>query len=159
MRFVKERNMVQAMSLLEKQQQDVPALFKVVALPKGGKVKMTRGQLKELRHHPDELTVTLPEVAEQAAFSLRVKRPLHEREDLVVPSDEDVIDKIVFFLRNEGYEQSQKRARTDLLAGIIRRQSSKYPYQYIYMNSNGKTSRHFATSLGNARLGLEDGAS
>ena len=115
---------MQATSLLEEQQQDVPELYKKVALPKDGKVEMTRGKLKELRQHHDVLTVTVPEVAEQAAFSLRVKRPIHEREDIVVPFDKDVTDKIIIFIRNERYEQSQNRALTDLPAGSIRSQST-----------------------------------
>ena len=46
--------------------------------------------------------------------------------------------------------------RTTLQASFPGRAAST-PYQYIYKNSDGKTSRHFATPLENARLGLEEG--
>ena len=82
--IVQQRNLAQADSLLQEQHDAVPDMFKQVAKETLNKQRLSLTKLRELKQHPDVLTISDP-------FQLTLKRPVHEREDLVVPFDADVI--------------------------------------------------------------------
>ena len=64
-----------------------------------GKKTCSKQKLRELREHPGVLTITVPETPVRPAFDTTVKRPVNERDDLVVPFDAEVIDGIVAFIQ------------------------------------------------------------
>ena len=148
--IVQQRNLVQADSLLQEQHDVVPDMFKQVAKETLKKQRLSLTKLRELKQHPDVLTISDP-------FELTLKRPVHEREDLVVPFDADVIGKIIEYFQAEGWELALKRP-ADIPAGIhIRRGKCNFPYQYVWKNAEGKRSRHYARSLEGAIVGAVEG--
>ena len=149
---MQQRNLAQADSLLQEQHDAVPDMFKQVAKETLKKQRLSLTKLRELKQHPDVLTIYEP-------FELTLKRPVHEREDLVVPFDADIIGKIIAYLQEEGWELSLKRP-ADLPPGIIRRSKyvrGAYPFQYVWKNSEGKRSRHVARTLEGAIQGSVEG--
>ena len=127
----------------------------VVSHGEVGKKKCSRQKLKELREHPGVLTITVPETPLRPAFDTTVKRPVNERDDLVVPFDAEVVEGIVAFIQSSGWEECLKRP-AELPRGVVRRKRCKYPYQYVF-KQGGKISRHFASSLEGAIIGKERG--
>ena len=127
----------------------MPDMFKQVAKETLKKQRLSLTKLRELKQHPDVLTISEP-------FELTLKRPVHEREDLVVPFDADTICKIIEYLQAEGWELTLKRP-ADLPPGIIRRSTGNYPYQYVWKNSEGKRSKHCARSLEGGIQGSVEG--
>ena len=127
----------------------------VVSHVEVGKKKCSRQKLKELREHPGVLTITVPETPLRPAFDTTVKRPVNERDDLVVPFDAEVIEGIVAFIQDAGWEERLKRP-AELPRGVVRRKRCRYPYQYVF-KQGGKTYRHFASSLQGAIIGKESG--
>ena len=148
--ILQQRNLAQADSLMQADHDKVPELFKAVVQRSEAKKRMSRSKLLELKQHPDVLTISEP-------FELTLKRPVHEREDLVVPFDADVIGKIIEYFQAEGWELALKRP-ADIPAGIhIRRGKCNFPYQYVWKNAEGKRSRHYARSLEGAIVGAVEG--
>ena len=127
----------------------VPELFKAVVQRSEAKKRMSWSKLLELKQHPGLLTIYEP-------FELTLKRPVHEREDLVVPFDADIIGKIIAYLQEEGWELSLKRP-ADLPPGIIRRSTGTDPFQYVWKNAEGKRSKHYARTLEGAIQGSVEG--
>ena len=150
--ILQQRNLAQADILMQADHDKVPELFKAAAQRPESKKRLSRSKLLELKQHPGLLTIYEP-------FELTLKRPVHEREDLVVPFDADIIGKIIAYLQEEGWELSLKRP-ADLPPGIIRRSKcvrGAYPYQYVWKNSEGKRSRHVARTLEGAIQGSVEG--
>ena len=147
--ILEQRNLAQADSLMQAQHAVVPELFKAVVQRKAEKTRMSRSKLQEMKQHPDVLTISQP-------FELTLKRPVHERDDLVVSLDVDIISQIIEYIQAEGWENSLKRP-ADLPPGIIRRSKGIYPFQYVWKNADGKRSRHYARTLEGAILGTEQG--
>ena len=147
--ILQQRNLAQADSLMQADHDKVPELFKAVVQRSEAKKRMSRSKLLELKQHPDVLTIYEP-------FELTLKRPVHEREDLVVPFDADIIGKIIAYLQEEGWELSLKRP-ADLPPGIIRRSTGTYPFQYVWKNAEGKRSKHYARTLEGAIQGSVEG--
>ena len=154
--LVQARNAAQVKHLTEELELETPDLFKgVVSHVEVGKKKCSRQKLKELREHPGVLTITVPETPLRPAFDTTVKRPVNERDDLVVPFDAEVVEGIVAFIQSSGWEECLKRP-AELPRGVVRRKRCRCPYQYVY-KQGGKTSRHFASSLQGAIIGKESG--
>ena len=119
--------------------------------------RMSRAQQRERREHPDVLSITVPKIDGQSAFELTVKRPLTEREDLVIPLDMVLVEKVIVYIRNGGFDRSLKRS-ADMPPIVHIRKDCKYKYQYSYTDQNtGKRSKHFASTLGGALRGLVEG--
>ena len=154
--LVQARNAAQVKHLTEELEVETPDLFKgVVSHVEVGKKKCSRQKLKELREHPGVLTITVPETPLRPAFDTTVKRPVNERDDLVVPFDAEVIEGIVACIKFAGWEACLKRL-AELPRGVVRRKRCRYAYQYVY-KQGGKTSWHFASSLEGAIGGKGDG--
>ena len=86
--ILEQRNLAQSDSLMQAQHAVVPELFKAVVQRKAEKTRMSRSKLQEMKQHPDVLTISQP-------FELTLKRPVHERDDLVVSLDVDIISQII----------------------------------------------------------------
>ena len=154
-RIMQQRNLAQAESLMDDEAHKVPELFKSVAPKEVKKPKTSRSKLRELKDHPDVITITIADSTGGNAFPLKVKRPLRDHDDLVVQYDMDVIDKIIGCIRAEGYEESLKPPA--LPKGVHRRLDCKYHFQYCFTNEAGKTSKHYASSLEAAIVGVQEG--
>ena len=109
LQLVQARNAAQVQHLTEESRKEhedaAPELFKGLAAHiEVSKKKCSRQQLKELREHPDVLTITVPETLGRPAFDTTVKRPVNERDDLVVPFSAEVVEGIIASIQAAGWE-------------------------------------------------------
>ena len=164
-RIVMDRNAAQEQHFRDAVVASVPAVFQCstssVDVEDKHMLAIQRSKKRELKQHPSVMELTIQEVGEFAERTIRVKRPLNEREWLVVEHDTQVIAHIVALIRRDGFDSDIGAKPSGLPTGIYYTQGYKgvkHPFQYLYMDEHtGKKSRHFATSLEGAIEGRMHG--
>ena len=112
--------------------------------------------MAHLKENPECVTVNVPATGSQEAFDLTVKRPASQRDDISIPFDLELLDKVINYVRAEGFDRGLKRP-ADIPKNVHRRSDCKHPFQYMWTDADGKKSRHFATSLDAAIEGVKYG--
>ena len=148
--LVMRRNKLQSESLVQQQAAKVPSMFRSTFKPIARVAVATR---KDAKAHPDSMEMIIPSFGEYDELAMMVMRPIAEREDLVVEFNPTVIGRVIAYIRDQGFLD----AADPLPWRVYKRKNARHPYQYIYVDRSGKRSRHFATSLEAAIMGVECG--
>ena len=142
--------------LLKEHNSKVPEMFRT-SMRKAKQVRLTKELLVELKDHPDVVWITIPPCGSYIEpVIISVKRPLHPREELSVQCEGAVLQRIIEFIRCEGFDEALKRPKS-LPRGIYRKVGGKYPLQYVHVDGSGKRTRHYAATMDEAILGVERG--
>ena len=114
-------------------------------------VKVPKAQIKSLNESPEALTITIPSFDTFEEMQCRVKKPIaNPREDLVVEFNEVVIERIIRFIRFQGFDQNLARAE-ERSTGVYA------PGPYGNLRLKGRITMRAATSDGRKkRLVIEN---
>ena len=155
--LMNQRNIAQSDSLVAGTVSKIPDMFKKAAKVKAA--KPTKESMAEMKACPGALTINVPSFDHYTEpFVLQVQRPILGRDELAVVLEVGVLQKVIEYIRFEGFDEALKRS-PELPAGVYKRArgSAKLPYSYVYKSTNGVKSRHCAATVADAEHGTQNG--
>ena len=101
--LIRLRNAALRLQEAEAAAANIPEMFKGCAQTAKPQ-RLSKAQIGELKERPEIIPVEVPAVDGHYSFVLNSKRPLTEREDLVVGFDMEAVEKVVKYIRVMGFD-------------------------------------------------------
>lgn len=158
-RLLDSRNVAWAEQLNNEAVNAVPEMFRQSIAQAENKhiVKKTAEMKKTVKEHPQIVSVPIPAFGSCAERSVNMKVPVKDSEWLWVESDNGVLEHVMAFIRHAGIDWDMRVRDEQLPQGVHAIKSRSHPYQYVWKAADGKKSRHLASSLEGALVGVQEG--
>ena len=142
----------------QEQPRVVQMLFRVAPVADENNPKrprVAREAMRQMRACPDTLDITIPAFDDVPPTQLTVLRPVHSRDDLAVPLNPAVIQRLILYFSHAGFSAGRMRAPRDprIPKGVYARRKRNGEVFYIQRQEDGQS--HRVVSLGCA--GTVDG--